>query len=131
VTDEIIRDQLRCLVAVDEGVGKILDALKETNQLDNTLIVFASDNGYLWNEHHLGDKRAAYEESIRVPLLMRYPKLIKPGTKIDQMVLNVDLAPTLIKLGGAKPIEGEHGRSLVPRLKGESPADWRTSALFE
>ena len=64
-------------------VGRIFKALEETNQLDNTLIVFASDNGYLWNEHHLGDKRVAYEESIRIPLLMRYPKIIKAGTKIN------------------------------------------------
>jgi N-acetylglucosamine-6-sulfatase len=131
VKDETIRDQMRCLMAVDEGVGRILKALQETGQLDNTLVVFASDNGYFWNEHHLGDKRAAYEESIRIPLLMRYPKLIKPGTKIDQMVLNVDLAPTAIELGGAKPIEGVQGRSLVPLLKGDSVPDWRNSVLFE
>src|SRR5439155_19457005 len=130
VSDQIIRDQLRCLLAVDESVGRIFGALEETGQLDNTLLVFASDNGYFWNEHHLGDKRAAYEESIRIPLLMRYPKLIKPGTKIDEMVLNIDLAPTFIELGGAKPIEGSHGRSLAPLLKGDR-SDWRKSALFE
>jgi len=130
VTDEIIRDQIRCILSVDEGVGKILDALKETNQLDNTIVVFTSDNGYLWNEHHLGDKRVAYEESIRVPLVMRYPKLIKAGTKIDQMVLNIDLAPTFIELGGAEPIAGTHGKSLVPLFKGDA-SNWRTSAMFE
>ena len=78
-----IRNQLRALVSIDEGVGRIFKALEETKQLDNTLIVFTSDNGYFWGEHGLGDKRAAYEESIRVPLLMRYPKLIKAGSKID------------------------------------------------
>jgi N-acetylglucosamine-6-sulfatase len=130
VTDEVIRDQLRDLLAVDEGVGRILKALEETNQLDNTLVIFTSDNGYLWNEHHLGDKRVAYEESIRIPMVMRYPKLIKPGTRVPQMVLNIDLPPTFTELGGAEPIKGVHGKSLVPLLKGDA-SDWRKSALFE
>jgi N-acetylglucosamine-6-sulfatase len=131
VTDPIIRDQLRCLQSVDDSVGAVLKALEETKQLDNTLVIFSSDNGYFWNEHGFGDKRAAFEESIRVPLVMRYPKLIKAGTKIDAMALNIDLAPTLIELAGAPAIEGVHGRSLLPLLKGETPSDWRTDALFE
>src|SRR5262245_61217302 len=65
--DMLIRNQLRTLVAIDEGVGRLIKALEETNQLDNTLLVFSSDNGYLWGEHGLGDKRPAYEESIRIP----------------------------------------------------------------
>jgi N-acetylglucosamine-6-sulfatase len=130
VTDDIVRNQLRCLAAVDESVGRVLKTLEETGQLDNTLVVFASDNGYLWNEHHLGDKRVAYEESIRIPLVMRYPKLIKPGTKVDQMVLNIDLAPTVLELAGARPIENVHGKSLVPLFKGDASA-WRQSALLE
>jgi arylsulfatase A-like enzyme len=130
VPDKLVRNQLRCLLAVDESVGRVIKALEETGQLDNTLLVFTSDNGYFWNEHHLGDKRAAYEESIRVPMVMRYPKLIKPGTKIDPMVLNIDLAPTFIELANAKPIDGCHGQSLLPLLKGDNSA-WRKSALFE
>jgi arylsulfatase A-like enzyme len=130
VTDDIIRDQIRTIAAVDEGVGRVLKALEETGQLDNTLIVFSSDNGYLWNEHHLGDKRVAYEESLRVPLVMRYPKLITPGTQIDQMVLNIDLAPTFLELGGAEPIKDAHGQSLVPLFKGDA-SEWRKTALFE
>jgi arylsulfatase A-like enzyme len=130
VNEALIRNQLRCILAVDDSVGKMLDALKEIGQLDNTIVVFTSDNGYFWNEHRLGDKRAAYEESIRVPLVMRYPALIKPGTQIEQMVLNVDLAPTFIELGGAEAIAGAHGRSILPLLAGDAK-DWRTSALFE
>ena len=130
VPEKLVRNQLRCLLSVDDSVGRILRALEEAGQLDNTLVVFASDNGYFWNEHHLGDKRAAYEESIRVPLVMRYPKLIKPGTKIDQMVLNIDLAPTVLELANAKPIDNAHGQSMVSLLKGDS-ASWRQSALFE
>jgi len=126
-----IRNQLRCLVSVDESIGRILGALDKNKLTDNTLVIFTSDNGYFWNEHYMGDKRAAYEESIRVPLVMRWPKAIKPGTKIEQMALNVDIAPTLLELGNAKSPEKIHGRSLVPLMKGQPVSDWRTSALFE
>ncbi len=117
-SDDLIKNQLRCLTAIDEGVGRILKTLEETKQLDNTFIVFTSDNGYFWGEHHLGDKRWAYEESIRIPMLMRYPKRIKAGSKIRQMVMNVDMAPTMLELvGGTAPKEVQ-GRSIVPLLKG-------------
>jgi N-acetylglucosamine-6-sulfatase len=131
VTDDLIRNQLRCIVAVDEGVGKILAALEETKQLDNTFIVFTSDNGFFWNEHKLGDKRAAYEESIRVPMVARYPRLIKTGTQIEQMVLDVDFPPTFCDLAQAstKPTS-LHGRSMLPLFTGDGQP-WRTSALFE
>ena len=117
---ELVRNQLRCIVAVDEGVGKILKALEETKQLDNTFIIFTSDNGYFWNEHQLGDKRAAYEEAIRVPMVVRYPKLIKPGTQIEQMVLDVDFAPTFCELAQSpsKPAT-LHGRSMLPLFTGD------------
>ena len=132
VSDDLIRDQLRCIVAVDEGVGKILAALEETKQLDNTFVVFTSDNGYFWNEHKLGDKRAAYEEAIRVPMVARYPKLIKPGTTVEQMVLDVDFAPTFCELAQAKSTPAVlHGRSILPILAGKGSVPWRTSALFE
>ena len=126
--ENLIRNQLRCLAAVDESVGRVLTALEETGQLDDTLVVYASDNGYFWGEHGLGDKRAAYEESIRIPLLMRYPRLIRAGAVRDEAVLNIDLAPTLLELGGAP--EGLHGHSLVPLLKGRR-GGWRQSFLAE
>jgi N-acetylglucosamine-6-sulfatase len=133
VSDELMRNQLRCILAVDDGVGKIFKALEETNQLDNTFIVFTSDNGYFWNEHKLGDKRAAYEEALRIPMLARYPKLIKPGTQIDQMVLDIDFAPTFCELAqsSSKPAIF-HGRSMLPLFSGDfNGQPWRTSALFE
>lgn len=95
------RNQLRALAAIDEGVGQLLKTLEETKQLDNTFIVFTSDNGYFWGEHGLGDKRWAYEESIRAPLFIRYPKLIKAGSTRQQLVLNIDLAPTFLELAEA------------------------------
>jgi N-acetylglucosamine-6-sulfatase len=131
VSDDLMRNQLRCIVAVDEGVGRILAALEAAGQLDNTLIVFTSDNGFFWNEHQLGDKRAAYEESIRVPMVARYPKLIPPGTQVEQMVLDVDLAPTFLELGRAssKPA-ALHGRSWAG-LFDAGARGGRTAALFE
>src|SRR6266478_3585326 len=130
-SDELIRNQLRCLTAIDEGIGRILKTLEETKQLDNTFLVFTSDNGYFWGEHHLGDKRWAYEESIRIPMLMRYPKRIKSGSKIHQMVMNVDMAPTMLELGGGTAPAEVQGRSIVPLLKGGSVKGWRTSFLSE
>jgi N-acetylglucosamine-6-sulfatase len=130
VSEKQIRNQIRCIQSVDDGVGLIFKALEETGQLENTLIVFSSDNGYFWNEHHLGDKRAAYEESIRDPLLMRYPRLIKPGTKIDQIALNVDIAPTFLALAGAAIPSDMQGKSLLPLLAGVT-ANWRTGCFLE
>lgn len=126
----LIRNQLRCLAAIDDGVGQILQALAETKQLENTLLIFTSDNGYFWGEHGLGDKRAAYEESIRVPFLVRYPPLVRPGTVIEQNVLNIDLAPTALALAGIAPPARLDGRSLLPLLKGET-ANWRKVFLTE
>jgi N-acetylglucosamine-6-sulfatase len=131
--DELIRNQMRCLTSIDEGVGRVLKALEETGQLDNTVVIFTSDNGYFWGEHGLGDKRAAYEESIRVPLFIRYPKLIKSsgaGTTRDQAALNVDIAPTLLELAGASIPKEMHGRSLAPLFK-DNPRKWRDAFLTE
>ena len=128
--DRAVLGQLRGILAIDEGIGRLLQTLEETKQLDNTLVIFTSDNGFFWGEHGLGDKRMAYEESIRVPLLMRHPKLIQAGSTRDQMVLNVDIAPTLLELAGAPIPKQMHGRSLVPLLKGNT-SDWRQTILTE
>ncbi len=99
--DEAVLGRLRSLMAIEEGVGEILKALKETDQLDNTVIVFTSDNGYFYGEHGLSvERRLAYEESIRMPLLIRYPAVVKAGTARDEFALNIDLAPTLLELAG-------------------------------
>jgi arylsulfatase A-like enzyme len=128
--DEVIRNQMRCLTAIDEGVGRVIKALEETGELDNTIVIFTSDNGYFWGEHGLGDKRAAYEESIRIPLFVRYPKMIKAGTTREQTALNVDIAPTLLDLAGLPAPKEMHGRTLVPLFK-SSPKKWRESFLTE
>ena len=130
-SDESVLGRLRSLMAVEEGVGEIMKALKETNQLDNTVIVFTSDNGYFYGEHGLSvERRLAYEESIRMPLLIRYPSFVKAGTVRDEFALNIDLAPTILELAGVSVPVSMEGRSLVPLLNA-SPTEWRKSFLLE
>ncbi|MEO7653107.1 MAG: sulfatase [Bryobacteraceae bacterium] len=129
--DETIRNRLRMLQAVDEGVGRIFETLTGKGLLDNTVFVFTSDEGYFLGEHGLSvERRLAYEESIRIPLLIRYPKLIKAGSTPDGFALGIDLAPTMCELGGATPMARADGRSLLPLLKGQSKG-WRNSFLIE
>lgn len=130
--DAVIRNRLRMLAAADEGLGQLLAALEETGQLDNTVVIATSDHGYFYGEHGLDrERRLAYEEAIRVPLLVRYPPLVKAGAEIDAMVTSVDLAPTILQLTGTAIPADLHGRSLVPLLQGQQPTDWRRSVLIE
>ena len=129
--DSVVRAPRRTLAAVDEGVGALLRALQRKGELDNTVVVYTSDNGYLLGEHgQFDNKRFAYEESIRVPFVIRYPRLVAPGAKIDALALNIDVAPTLVELAGAEPLERVEGRSLVPLLRGRR-TPWRESFLAE
>lgn len=127
--DKFVRAYLGTLLSVDDSVGRLYAALKETGQLARTVIVFTSDNGFALGEHGRVDKRTMYEESIRVPLLVRYPPLIPPGTVIEEMVLNLDLAPSVIDLGGGKPLPNIDGRSWKPLLTGKT-SGWRNSFLY-
>ena len=130
--DGVIRDRLRMLAGIDEGVGLLCDLLESQGKLDDTVIVFTSDHGYWYGEHGLSvERRLPYEEGIRVPLLVRYPPVIKAGTVIDEFAVSVDLAPTMLDLAHVKSDQKYDGRSLVPLLKGEHPADWRQSFLVE
>ncbi|MGL5017805.1 MAG: sulfatase family protein, partial [Luteolibacter sp.] len=120
----------RCLSAVDDGLGKLLDVLDDLKLSDNTVLVFTSDNGYYLGEHCLGDKRSAYEESLRIPMLFRYPKRFPQGAVRDEMVLNTDLAPTFLELAGIPVPAHMQGRSMVPLLTGKE-TEWRKSFLAE
>ncbi len=119
----------RCLQGVDDNVGRLLDVLDRTGLAQDTMVVFVGDNGYYLGEHGLGDKRSLYEESIRIPLLVKYPRAIKAGTVIDAPALNIDFAPTLLELAGLSIPSTMQGRSWVPLFGGNTPADWRTSFL--
>jgi N-acetylglucosamine-6-sulfatase len=131
--DETIRDRLRMLAGVDEGLGRIMEALATQGALDRTVILLMGDNGYFYGEHGLSEeRRLAYEESIRLPLLMRYPPRIRAGARPAGPALTIDIAPTILDLAGAKPLPGIDGRSLAPLLAAaRTPADWRHSFLIE
>jgi N-acetylglucosamine-6-sulfatase len=131
-TDDSILNRLRMLASVDEGVGQIRKALADDDQLDNTLIVVTGDHGYFYGEHGLSvERRLAYEEGIRVPIIMRYPPLIKAGSKPENLALTIDFAPTFVEMAGGTIPSQYQGRSLVPLMEGAAPADWRKSILVE
>jgi arylsulfatase A-like enzyme len=119
----------RCISSVDKGIGEIYDLLRKKGILNNTVIVFAGDNGFFHGEHGKGDKRLAYNESIRIPLVMRYPKEAKAGLSVEEMVLNADIAPTFLDLAGVKVPEQMQGKSIVPLLHGQNEG-WRKSFLY-
>lgn len=128
---EFIRKYSRTVRGADDNLGRMLDALQKEGLLDETLVIYTSDNGYYHGEHGgLSDKRSAYEESIRVPMLARYPRLIKPGSQIDGIALNIDIAPTFLAAAGVEVPETMQGRSLLPLFTGQA-GDWRKSFFYE
>ena len=131
-TDATIRDRLEMVTGVDESVGRLLAALERTGDLDDTFFVVTSDHGYFYGEHGLNpQRRLAYEESARIPMVIRYPRLIEPGTRPEQLMLSIDLASTILELTGQEPEDPMQGASLVPILRGDDPEGWRTSLLIE
>jgi N-acetylglucosamine-6-sulfatase len=129
--DEKVRERLRVLAAVDEGLGEILALLAAQGRLDDTVVVFTSDEGYFYGEHGLSvERRLAYEESARVPLLVRYPRQVAAGRVVGELALGLDVAPTLLELASVPVPAGMHGRSLLPLLRGERVA-WREDFLIE
>jgi arylsulfatase A-like enzyme len=119
----------RGINSVDDNVGKLLRLLDELKLAEDTVFVFSSDNGYYLGEHNLGDKRTAYEESLRIPMLLRYPRKVKAGRTDDRMVLNIDPAATFLDLAGQPVPAAMHGRSWKPLLE-EQPSSWRDSYFY-
>jgi arylsulfatase A-like enzyme len=130
--DRYLTDYLRCVVAIDEGVGRLLDHLDETGQAEDTVVVYTSDQGFFLGEHGWYDKRFMYAESLQMPLLVRYPRLVDPGAVSDALVLNVDFAQTFLELSGVPAPDRMQGRSMVPLLRGATAreAGWRESAYY-
>ena len=122
---------LRSLIAVDESLGKVIETLKKIGELENTVIIYSSDNGYFMGEHTFKDKRLAYENSIRVPMIIRYPRLIKENTEINEQCLNIDLAPTILELAGIDKPDYMQGESMLDLIRGKNVKKWRKSILFE
>ncbi len=125
-----MRDYLATIQSVDAGVGRVLDLLDRRGLTRNTIVVYTSDQGFFLGDHGLFDKRFMYEESLRMPFLVRWPGAIKPRTRIDAMALNVDFAPTFLDAAGVPVPADMQGRSLVPVLRGRTPADWRSSMYY-
>ncbi len=124
-----MQDYLACVQGVDDNVGKVLDHLERTGLDKSTIVIYSADNGWYMGDLGLYDKRFMYEPGLRVPLLARGPG-IKPGLEPAQFVANIDLAPTFLDLAGLDVPRWMQGRSLAPLLRGESPADWRTSIYY-
>jgi len=128
---EEIRLRAAMMASVDEGVGMILESLERSKQLDHTLILFFGDNGYFFGEHGLGpERRFAYEEGIRSPFVVFFKPLVKARSRVRNLVICQDIAPTLIELAGGTPGPQIQGRSLLPLFAGR-PRDWRKSFLIE
>lgn len=118
------------LLAVDESIGRVLDALRQRGQLDSTLVIYMGDNGFAFGEHGHIDKRSAYEESVRVPLIAHCPGLLPAGATVDELVANIDVAPTILEAAGLRPPRGLDGRSFLPLARGER-TEWRKEILLE
>ncbi len=126
-----MRDRLEMLLGVDESLARIVDTLRDLGALDNTVIIFTSDHGYFYGEHGLNEeRRLAYEETARIPLIVRYPRVARAGATPSELVQIIDLAPTVLALTGVADSVPRQGRSLVPLLEGAS-VPWRSSILLE
>ena len=124
------KNYLRCVRGVDESVGRLRETLKELNLADNTVVIYSSDQGFYIGDHGWYDKRWMYEESLKMPLIVSWPGVTKPGAKIDQMVQNLDYAQTFLEMAGVESPGDMQGLSLVPLLQGKQPDDWRKSIYY-
>ncbi len=125
-----VRQYLRSVAALDESIGRLLDYLDESGLAEDTLVIYTSDQGYFLGEHNYIDKRWMFEESIRMPLILRYPGRIDAGIVRDAMVLNIDFAPLLLDYAGLPRLESMQGRSFRGFVQGDPPADWRQAMYY-
>lgn len=125
-----IKDYLRCVASVDENVGRVLKYLDDSGLAKNTVVVYSSDQGFYLGDRGWYDKRWMYEESLRMPLLVRWPGVVKEGSENRDLVQNLDFAQTFLDIAGVAQPKDMQGRSIVPLLKGETPKDWRKSIYY-
>jgi arylsulfatase A-like enzyme len=125
-----MQDYLACIQSVDDNVGRLLDWLDANGLRENTVVIYTSDQGFFLGDHGLYDKRFMYEPSLKMPFLVRWPGVVKPGSTQEQMALNCDFAPSFMEVAGLKVPADMQGVSLVPLFKGEHPANWRTSMYY-
>lgn len=125
-----IKDYLRVVASIDDNVGRLLDRLDADGLADNTIVIYTSDQGFFLGDHGWFDKRLMYEESLNMPFLVRYPAAISPGATNDDVIVNVDFAPTLLDLAGVDAPGHLQGRSFAGALAGQTPDDWPTSMYY-
>ncbi len=126
-----IKDYLRTIASIDDNLGRVLDWLEREGLADNTVVVYTSDQGFFLGDHGWFDKRWMYEESLRTPLLVRWPDVVEPGSVNEDLVQNLDFAETFLDLAGVEIPASMQGRSLLPLLRGEAPADWRDAIYYQ
>ncbi len=126
-----IKDYIRCVDSVDENIGRILQYLDKQGLAENTVVIYSSDQGWFLGENGWFDKRWIYDVSLKMPLLVRWPGVVKPGTESSDFVSNVDFAQTFLDMAGAEQPADMQGRSIVPLLKGRTPKDWRQSFYYQ
>lgn len=129
--EELAKDHYAGVVTNDEAIGKVFRVLEDRRKLDDTVILLSSDHGFFLGEWRMYDKRFMHEPSIRVPMIVRYPKHIRAGSSAGEMALNLDLAPTILELAGVPVPQAMQGRSLLPILEGKKPSGWRKDWLYE
>ncbi|HEX3746519.1 MAG TPA: sulfatase [Bryobacteraceae bacterium] len=129
--EEVVKDQYAGVLSNDQDAGLLFRTLQQKGMMDDTAILLSSDHGFFLGEHHFYDKRFMYEPAIRIPMSIRYPRLIPAGTQLPQMALNVDIAPTILDLAGIPAPAAMQGRSLLPLARGATVADWRQDWLYE
>jgi len=125
-----IKDYLRCVQAVDDDLGRVLAYLDESGLADNTIVIYSSDQGFYLGEHGWFDKRFIYEESLRMPLIVRWPGRVQPGSVDTHLVQNLDFAPTVLEIAGVEAPTDLQGKSLVSLLSGQAVPDWRSAAYY-
>jgi len=130
IFQRFMKDYYAAAYGVDENLGRVLDYLDKSGQAENTVIIYTSDNGFFLGDYGWYDKRFMYEPSLRIPLLIRYPGLLKGGRVESRFALNIDYAPTMLDLAGIQTPQTMQGRSLRPLLEGKPPEDWRTSMYY-
>jgi arylsulfatase A-like enzyme len=125
-----MQDYLACIQGIDDNMGRLLDYLERTGLSRNTVIFYTSDNGFFLGDHGMYDKRFMYEDSLQIPLLVRWPGVARPGSTTEALALNLDLPETFLEIAGLPVPPAMQGRSLVPLLRGPQPDDWRRSFYY-
>ena len=130
IYQKLVKDFMRSGAAIDDNIGKLLDFLEEAGIADNTIVIYTADQGYFLGEHGFFDKRMIYEESLRMPFVIRYPREIKGGQRLDDIILNIDFAALLSDYAGIGKPEYIQGQSFRENLKGNTPKDWRKQMYY-